>query len=215
MTWSCSRRRTCGWAASGRNGGFCAASLTHGLSNGLARYPDELATLDRLGAQNLDDLEKAVLRYGIDCDFHRSGELTVATEAYQVPLIAAEVSAARSFGHDVELLGADAVRAEVASPTYLAGAWQRDRTALVDPARLAWGLRAACLSLGVRLYENTPVDRLRRSGAGVTLTTAHGQVRAAHVVLGTNAFPGLLRRMRPFTVPVYDYVLVTEPLSAA
>src|SRR5690242_6409175 len=29
-----------GWAASGRNGGFCAASLTHGFFNGLERWPD-------------------------------------------------------------------------------------------------------------------------------------------------------------------------------
>ncbi len=26
-----------GWAACGRNGGFCAASLTHGLGNGMER----------------------------------------------------------------------------------------------------------------------------------------------------------------------------------
>jgi glycine/D-amino acid oxidase-like deaminating enzyme len=34
------------------------------------------------------------------------------------------------------------------------------------------------------------------------------------VALGTNAFPSLVRRMRWHTVPVYDYVLVTEPLTA-
>jgi len=28
------------WAATGRNGGFCSASLTHGVGNGLARCPD-------------------------------------------------------------------------------------------------------------------------------------------------------------------------------
>src|SRR5215470_14794621 len=32
-----------GGAASGRNGGFCSASLTHGLGNGLSRWPDEMA----------------------------------------------------------------------------------------------------------------------------------------------------------------------------
>ena len=53
--------RTIGWAASGRNGGFCAASLTHGLRNGLDRFPDELATLERLGRENLDGIEKAVV----------------------------------------------------------------------------------------------------------------------------------------------------------
>src|ERR1019366_421742 len=31
-----------GWAASGRNGGFCAASLTHGLANGIERFPHEM-----------------------------------------------------------------------------------------------------------------------------------------------------------------------------
>ena len=107
------------------------------------------------------------------------------------------------------------MRAEVASPTYLAAAWHRERTALVDPARLAWGLRSACLSLGVRIAEHTPVRSLRRDGPGVRLGTDHGHVHSARAVLATSAFPGLLRRMRPYTVPVYDYVLVTEPLSPA
>ena len=31
-----------GWAASGRNGGFCEASLTHGEENGQSRWPDEM-----------------------------------------------------------------------------------------------------------------------------------------------------------------------------
>src|SRR5881392_2586577 len=56
--------REVGWAASGRNGGFCAASLTHGLRNGLARWPGELATLEKLGARNLDAIEDAVTRHG-------------------------------------------------------------------------------------------------------------------------------------------------------
>ena len=45
--------RTVGWAASGRNGGFCSASLTHGIGNGLERFPDEMPLLEKLGEQNL------------------------------------------------------------------------------------------------------------------------------------------------------------------
>ena len=56
-----------GWAASGRNGGFCDASLTHGAVNGRKRFPAEFATLQRLGAENLDAIEAAVERHGIDC----------------------------------------------------------------------------------------------------------------------------------------------------
>ena len=67
--------RAVAWAGTGRNGGFCAASLTHGLSNGEDRFPAELATLERLGRRNLDEIEKTVARYDIDCDFARTGEL--------------------------------------------------------------------------------------------------------------------------------------------
>src|SRR6266540_2254815 len=55
--------REVGWAASGRNGGFCAASITHGLANGLTRWPDEIRKLEELGARNLDAIEAAVARY--------------------------------------------------------------------------------------------------------------------------------------------------------
>jgi glycine/D-amino acid oxidase-like deaminating enzyme len=39
-------------------------------------------------------------------------------------------------------------------------------------------------------------------------------VRADRVVLGTGAFPSLLRRYRRHTVPVYEYAVATEPLGA-
>ena len=77
--------RTAGWAASGRNGGFCSASLTHGLANGLARFGPEMPVLLRMGRQNLDEIADAVARYGIDCDFERTGELTVATRGWHLP----------------------------------------------------------------------------------------------------------------------------------
>jgi glycine/D-amino acid oxidase-like deaminating enzyme len=208
--------RTAGWAASGRNGGFCAASLTHGLANGLRRFPDEMPSLLRLGRENLDAIEAAVASFGIDCGFERTGALDVATEPYQVRELHEDVALAKELGEDAVFLDRDAVRGEVDSPTYLAGSWHREDTALVDPARLADGLRRVALDLGVRLYEHTPMAGIARRGPGVLLSTASGlPVRARRAVLATNAFPGLLRRMRPYTVPVYDYALVTEPLSPA
>ena len=205
---------TTGWAASGRNGGFCASSLTHGLANGIDRFPDEMAQLDRLGRENLDAIEAAVAWYGIDCGFERTGELSVATEPHQLAWLRDAVTTAREFGHDAVLLGTDQVRAEIHSPTYLGASWHKDRTALLDPARLAWGLRAACERGGVRIAEGTEVTAMARDGAGVRLATAGPSVRAGQVALATNAFRPLLRRVRPYVVPVYDYVLMTEPLSA-
>jgi glycine/D-amino acid oxidase-like deaminating enzyme len=205
--------RQVGWAASGRNGGFCAASLTHGVENGLSRFPDEMPVLERMGAQNLDAIEKTIGEYGIDCGFERTGELAVATEPHQVEWVRTGVEQARRFGHDAVFLSDDQTRDQINSPTFLAAGWHRDRVALVDPARLAWGLRAACLSLGVRIAEHTPVTGLEQDGTGVAIRTDRGAAEASRAALATNAFPGLLRRMRPYTVPVYDYALVTEPLT--
>ena len=199
-----------GWAASGRNGGFCDASLTHGAVNGRERFPAEFAILQRLGAENLDAIEAAVERHGIDCGFERTGSIGVATEDYQVDGLRA---AAESDG--ATFLDAGAMRAEVNSPTYLAGLWDRQGAAMVEPARLAWGLAAACERLGVRIFERTPATGLAGDADGVTVRTRDGVLRAGQVALGTSAFPALLRRLRPYVVPVYDYVLVTEPLSAA
>ncbi|WP_413801682.1 NAD(P)/FAD-dependent oxidoreductase [Streptomyces iranensis] len=203
-----------GWAASGRNGGFCAASLTHGLGNGSARWPDELAELERLGHRNLDAIESAVERYGIDCDFERTGEIDVATEPYQVAELreAAQLAAELGVGEQ-EFLDRDAVRAEVDSPTFLAGLWDRRGVAMLHPAKLAWGLARACAELGVRIYEHTPAERLASAGAAMAVRTPFGRVRARQVALATNAFPSLVRRVRPYITPVYDHALMTEPLN--
>ena len=204
---------TCGHAASGRNGGFCEASLTHGFGNGLSRWPDELDVLTTMGRENLDGIERTVEEFGIDCDFVRAGSLAVATAPYQLDGLREEYEQTRAHGMATTWLDADALRERVDSPTFLAGVHDPD-SAILEPARLAWGLRDACLSLGVRIAEGTPVTGIARSGEGVTVETAAGPVHGRRVVLATNAYPPLLRRLRLMTVPVYDYALMTEPLTA-
>ena len=202
-------------AASGRNGGFCDASLTHGFANGVSRFSAEIDTLDRLGLQNLDAIESTVREHDIDCDFERTGMLDMATASWQYAELVEAAEAMRAHGYRVDTLDADAVRAQVASPSYRGGLWTHDRTAIINPAKLAWGLRRLCLDAGVRLHENTAVVRLDAETERIRLTTDHGSVIARRVALATNADRPLLARLRPFILPVYDYVLVTEPLTAA
>ncbi|WP_326619226.1 FAD-binding oxidoreductase [Streptomyces anulatus] len=204
-----------GWAASGRNGGFCAASLTHGLANGVERWPDDIAELEELGERNLDAIEAAVARYGIDCEFERTGEIDVATEPHQLQELREWHEEIVGLGiTGVDFLDRDALRAEVDSPTFLGGLWDRRGVAMLHPAKLAWGLKRACLELGVRIHEHTRGLDLVRSGSGMAVRTPYGRVFARRVALGTNIFPSLVKRIRPYTVPVYDYALMTEPLTA-
>ncbi len=197
---------TAGFGASGRNGGFCIASLTHGIENGRARFAEEMDALERLGRENFDGLVLDLERHAIECDFEPTGELTVLLEPYQE---AWDDALLRAYGHDVVVLDGEAMRAEVRSPTYRGGIWDRTGAGILDPGKLCAGLRAAALRLGVRVFEHTAAESIEE---GVVLTPS-GRVRARKTLLATSAYPPLLRALKHYVVPVYDYVLVTEPLS--
>ena len=163
-----------GSAASGRNGGFMESTLTHGIANGQRRFPDEIELLERLGLENLDEIEAAIGRYGIDCDYERTGVIDVATSAdatSYVDELRDDAEQLQRLGQDARWLDADAMRAEVDSPTYVGGLWRTGRAALVDPARLAWGLKAAAEQLGVRIYEDTKATEIDRDGSGTVVET--------------------------------------------
>ena len=73
------------FGASGRNGGFCEASLTHGLENGLARgSPTRSSGSSRRGGRTSTGIAEAIERHGIDCAWEPTGTLVVATEPHQV-----------------------------------------------------------------------------------------------------------------------------------
>jgi glycine/D-amino acid oxidase-like deaminating enzyme len=204
--------KSVGEGASGRNGGFADPSLTHGLFNGLRHFPNEIETLERLGVENFRELLASLERHGIEADVEENGILSVATAPYQIEDLREHFEDHQRFGGDVEWFDRDAVRAQIDSPTYCAGVWNHP-AAIIDPARLAWGLRAAIIRLGVRLYEDSLVGRIARAGTGIELECGSGSVRARKAVFATNAFRSPLYRMRQASIPIWDYVLVTEPLS--
>jgi glycine/D-amino acid oxidase-like deaminating enzyme len=195
-----------GWAASGRNGGFVDASLTHGDENGRSRWPAEYSLLQSLGRENLDQLEDDILALDLDVEFERTGMLSVAYEPHQVQWL-----------RDVNVgkwLDRDDVQAEIASPIFEAGRWVTDECALVHPAKLVQGLAQVARELGIEIFENSRVKKLSSGRTGdVVVRTEHGSVTSSRVALATNVFKPLLKRARRATVPVYDYVLMTEPLS--
>ena len=202
-----------GAGASGRNGGFCSYSLTHGFMNGYSRFKDEMAIIERLGRQNLDEIGATIKRYGIECDFEWNGELRVAIQKWQLEALVKEAELRNSFGDNVELLTQSQIQARIKSPLYKGALWDPDGTALVDPARLVWGLERACISLGVKIFENTHVQSLEHTSRGVIVHTPYGRINAEKVALATNVFKSLVRSARKYVVPVYDFQLVTEPLS--
>jgi glycine/D-amino acid oxidase-like deaminating enzyme len=203
----------CGAGASGRNGGFLQSSLTHGIGNGLSRFPDELAQLERLGLGNFRALAEDLDRLGIDAELELAGDLIVALEPRELADLEDEAELLRRFDHDAQLLDREEVRAEVNSPMYLGGLWTQTGSALVHPGKLGDGLRAAAARDGVRIHEYSPVRALYKTAGGVSVRTDGGVVGTRRVLLATSAYPPLLRAVGRYIAPVYDYVLVTEPLD--
>ncbi|GIV00411.1 MAG: oxidoreductase [Actinomycetota bacterium] len=204
-----------GWGASGRNGGFVASSLTHGLENGIRRFPEEIAELERQGLENFEGLVAAIGRYGIAAELEARPVVLLARRPHEEDWFEEAASTHRSFGYDAEVLDAEAAQGVLRSPVYRAALRIGGKGhALVNPARLAWGLRETALGLGVRIFERSPVVAIEREGAGVVVRARSGAVRADRAILATNGFPPLLARIRAWVVPVYDHVLMTEPLSA-
>lgn len=208
-------QRETGAGASGRNGGFCSYSLTHGFMNGYNRFKDEMAIIERMGRENLDGIEATIKRYGIDCNFEWNGELRVAIEEWQMESMVEEARLRNSFGDNVELLTSEQTQARVKSPLYKGSLWDPDGTALVDPARLVWGLERACIKLGVKIFENTHVEWLEPTKEGMTVHTPYGSVYAQKVALATNVYKSLIRSAHKYVIPIYDFQLVTEPLTPA
>jgi glycine/D-amino acid oxidase-like deaminating enzyme len=202
-----------GAGASGRNGGFCSSSLTHGFMNGYTRFKDEMAIIERLGRENLQGIEATIKKYNIDGGFELNGEIRVANEEWQMAGLIEEANLRNSFGDSVEILSKDEMQARVHSPIAVGGLWDPDGTALIDPARLVWGLERACIANGVKIYENTSALWLERASKGIIVHTPYGTVYAQKVALATNVYRSLIRRAKKYVVPVYDFQLVTDPLT--
>ncbi|WP_395311502.1 FAD-dependent oxidoreductase [Mycobacterium sp. AMU20-3851] len=202
-----------GAAASGRNGGFVSESLTHGIAHGAAMWPDELDELQRLGRENVEQIAEFLQRNNIDADLRMVGKTTLARTPHQVAALRSAVASYARHGEDVEFLDGDQVRADIHSGAFRGGL-RIHGGGLVDPMALVLGMRRVAEEMGARIFEESAATRITRSGGMLTVRSTHGQVDTTHVVLASNAYRPLLRRLSAWIMPVYDYVLATAPLTA-
>jgi glycine/D-amino acid oxidase-like deaminating enzyme len=206
-----------GYGGSGRNAGIVGETLDHSHELAIAHFGlDEARRLARLGRENLDAMETFLRERGIDAGFERHGQLVVALRTDQVETLEKSRDAAERVGSTGwRLLSRDETRAELDSPLY-EGSLLAPRNGVIDPMRLTEGLRAVAASAGVRIHERTRVAKMAFRKDRVELRAAGGSVVARKLVLAANAYshqlrPSLARRF----VPLYDYILVSEPLTAA
>ena len=209
-------RETAAFGASGRNAGILGDTIDHSHALAVAHFGrQEARQLAALGRANVDEMTAFLAEHGIACELERTGTLHVALHEAQLEDLREDNACARSLGiHDLVLLDAEEARARVRSPLY-AGALFNPAGAALDPVRLVDGLAVEAERRGVRIHERTPVTGLEKSGAGLRLKTPQGELRARRAVQATSAYSHqLLPSLRHRFIPLYDYVLVSESLTA-
>ena len=205
------------YGASGRNAGMLSETVDH--SHGLAVQHfgfEEARRLAALGEQNVAELTAFIRDRGIACDYEPSGRLNVALTPAHLEEAARSVELAERLGLTTfRLLDAAAVQAEVHSPLYLGGVAVAGG-GIMDPARLTDGLRREGERLGVRIYERTTVHSVSERGAGVVLRANGTTLTARRAILATSAYTHhLLPAGTCRFSPLYDYIIVSEPLTPA
>jgi glycine/D-amino acid oxidase-like deaminating enzyme len=200
----------CGHGPSGRNGGF-VSTLWDDLPKLRERTGDAGALeVCRASERALNGIGDWCEQNDLDAWFTAAPRLDAATTPAQIGTWDADVAACSAVGCPAEIQAVDAAaaRAICDSPLFLGGVLFT-KSATIQPARLALGLRAKLLERGVRIHEHTPVRRL--APAGVAETDA-GRVRARAAVLAVNSaaagFPG----HRLSLAVASSHIVLTEPV---
>ncbi len=203
----------CGYGASGRNGGFADAGMpgldfvydSHGPEAARAYYD---ATV--LGLEQIQGFGK---RYGVDCDFELNGLVTMATEEVHLERLERKKERYREMGLTGTLLDRAGVQRTVTSDRFIGG-FLDPMHAILNPAKLARGMKTVIERLGVEVYERTKVMRIVH-GPSVRVVTEFGEIEAPRVVLAVNGYAPQLGYFRNRLLPLCNYVVATEPLSPA
>jgi len=207
-----------GFGASGRNAGFSMTKfgLIHTIT--ALRFGKQKAIeAHNYNCRAVDLQRDLVVDLGLDCDYEYPGFLLLSTcERHQKRLRHEYEFVTKKLGlKEIEWIDEEELRSRVSSPMYMGGAWWEPRTGILNPAKLSWSWKDVIESLDVQIYENSPVVEIAREGGRFMLDTPEGRVRARKVVLATNAWSHLFAQTKRKQVPLWTYIVLTEPLKEA
>jgi glycine/D-amino acid oxidase-like deaminating enzyme len=205
------------YGASGRNAGMLSETVDHGHGLAIQHFGEtEARRLAALGETNVAEMTAFLAERGIRCDYEPTGRLMVALTAAHVEEAERTVKTAKRLGLDsFRLLDGTEVQAEVHSPLYLGGVTVAGG-GILDPVKLVDGLRVEAERLGIRVYERSRATAIDTAGAAARVRTEAGTVTARRLVLATSAYTHhLLPAITHRFIPLYDYILVSDPLTSA
>ena len=203
-----------GWGASGRNGGQVGSGMRESMS-ALERSigPSHAEALWMLCEEAKATIAERIALHDIGCDW-RPGNLLASTRERYMGWIESEAEFChRRFGYrGYRMLSRAQMGEEVASDCYVGGRMD-EAGGHLHPLRFVLGMAGAAVHAGARIFEGSRVERIQW-GSPTKVSTSHGVVEAAYVVLAGNAYLGRLEpRIASRIMPIVNHVLATEPLG--
>ncbi|GAB3124073.1 NAD(P)/FAD-dependent oxidoreductase [Novispirillum itersonii] len=197
--------------SSGRNSGF-AIDLPHNITSSVEELAQSHA-YRRLARASIAHLRDLTTRHGIACDWSDSGKYHAAASPHGVRgVLEPTRQELERLEEPYEWLEGPALAARLGTASF-AAALYTPGTVLLNPAALVRGL-ADSLPASVTLYEGSPVTGADL-GSPVTLTTPHGTVRAARMILAVNGLAPQFGFFRNRLLPFSTYGSLTRPLTEA
>jgi glycine/D-amino acid oxidase-like deaminating enzyme len=201
----------CGYGASGRNGGFADVGQPgvgyvyekQGLEAARAYYD---AT--RLG---LEQIRTFADEYGVDCELELTGSTMLAAEESHLEDLVEEKRRLDQMGIANDLMDRAELRRKIKSDRFFGGLHDPN-CAIVNPAKLARGMKDVIERLGVEVSERSKVMRMD-PGSTVRLVTEFAEVFASKVVIALNGYAPHIGLFERRILPVNVYASATEPLS--
>ena len=203
--------------ASGRNGGQAIV----GYSSGQGPFEQQLGKADAriswdMTLEALNLIDERIAAFQIECDQVR-GYLYVADSIKKARALEADMQElAQNYAFATNFVRGADVQRHIQSPIYQAAAFE-SRSGHLHPLKYGLGLASAARTLGVQIFENSPVVDLRR-GSRLTARTAQGEVTAQFGVLAGNCTlaeygPRLAPEIASRIMPVGTYIIGTAALD--
>jgi len=203
-----------GWGASGRNGGQLINGI-NGLGKIQKKYGDGIADmLWDLRWRGNDIIHDRVASYHIECDL-KNGFIEAALKPRHMTDLDEYQAKMERHNHlyKYELWDREKTREMLGTDAYIGG-FVSYRDGHLHPLNLCIGEARAAHSLGVKIFEQSPVSAIEH-GPRPRVKTASGHVEAESVVLAGNAYHHLEpKSLSNLTFPAGSYIIGTEPLPA-
>lgn len=201
-----------GWGASGRNGGQMIRGIS-GEARILKKFGPEYADLLwQMRWRGHEIIHERVEKYGIQCDL-KSGYMDVASKHRQMADLEEEVALMDKYRLPFEYRLLDAREtAEISGSKAYVGSLLNFRDGHLHPLNLCIGEAQAAASLGVQIFEQSPVSRIVH-GSRPLVETAEGHVEANTVIMAGHIWHQLeQQRLSGTTFQAGSFIIATEPL---